>query len=83
MVLESALNAIAQVTTTPDGERGPSQLFRLGTLPMDITAVVVADSLDGFIVVHDKAEPWSGIFIEPGEKSGSLRRGDRILITSS
>lgn len=83
VVLESALDAISRLTMTPDGERGPSPMFRLGMVPMDITAVVVADSLDGFIVIHDKAEPWSGIFIEADGNAGNLRRGDRIKLTAS
>ena len=82
-VLDSAVDNIASITQTPDGMRGPSPLFGLGEIPVDITAVVVADSADGFIVIHDSAEPWSGVLLEPSEETLSLRRGDRIIISAS
>ncbi len=82
-VLDSAVNSISSITRTPDGMRGPSPLFGLGEIPVDITAVVVADSADGFIVIHDSAEPWSGLFLEPDTQTLSLRRGDRINLTAT
>jgi hypothetical protein len=82
-VLDSAVDNIASITRTSDGMRGPSPLFGLGEIPVDITAVVVADSADGFIVIHDKAEPWSGLFLEPDPQTLSLRRGDRINVTAT
>ena len=82
-VLDSAVDSIASITRTSDGMRGPSPLFGLGEIPVDISAVVVADSADGFIVIHDSAEPWSGLFLEPAPQTLSLRRGDRIRITAT
>ena len=82
-VLDSAVDNIASITRTSDGMRGPSPLFGLGEIPVDINAVVVADSADGFIVIHDSAEPWSGLFLQPNTETLSLRRGDRIQITST
>ncbi|MFO8028834.1 MAG: T9SS type A sorting domain-containing protein [Cyclonatronaceae bacterium] len=82
-VLDSAVESIESITRTSDGMRGPSPLFGLGELPVDITAVVVADSADGFIVVHDGTEAWSGVFLEPNDETQSLRRGDRIQLAST
>ena len=82
-VLDSVVNSITSITRTTDGMRGSSPLFGLGEMPVDITAVVVADSADGFIVIHDSAEPWSGLFLEPNPQTLSLRRGDRINITAT
>ncbi|MDG5766585.1 T9SS type A sorting domain-containing protein [Balneolales bacterium ANBcel1] len=85
-VMEQGVNSIQMISETTTGMRGPSTLAGLGALPMDITAVVVADSTNGYIVIHDEANApaaWSGIFLEPDSLTMSLRRGDRILINSA
>ena len=82
-VLDTAVDSIASITQTSDGMRGSSPLFGLGEIPVDVTAVVVADSTDGFIVIHDSPEKWSGVLLQPSPETLSLRRGDRIVITAA
>ncbi|HKI47092.1 MAG TPA: hypothetical protein VKA08_17310, partial [Balneolales bacterium] len=82
IVLDQEVNTISLIQKTPDGKPGDSPLAGLGTLPMNITAWVVADSADGFIAIQDAKDPWSGIFLN-ADSGGvkSLKRGDKITIT--
>lgn len=82
-VLESKIDSISVISKTSDEKRGPSPLFGFGELPVDLTAVVVADSSNGFIVIHESNEPWSGLFLEPNSETMSLKRGDRVHITTA
>ncbi|MDI6400892.1 hypothetical protein QLX67_02705, partial [Balneolaceae bacterium ANBcel3] len=82
-VVESEVNSISIISRTSDGNRGPSPLTGLSQVPVNISGVVIADSTDGYIVIHDSNEPWSGVFLYPDETTWPLRRGDRISITST
>lgn len=52
-------------------------------IDMNITGTVVADSSDGFVVIHDSNEKWSGIVLGVGDDPdlNALKRGDKINIT--
>lgn len=86
-VLEEEIESFAIINQTSDGQRGLSPLEGLGVLEMNITATVVADSADGFFVVHDSNLQWSGmpLNVPSGEEDAAafyqLKRGDRINIT--
>lgn len=82
IVLDQEINKISLIQKTSDGMPGPSPLAGVGEVPMNITATIVADSTDGFIIAQDAADPWSGVFLDataPGVKS--LKKGDKINIT--
>jgi hypothetical protein len=83
IVLDNAINAIASIQQTANGQRGPSPLSGLGVLPMNIVATVVSDSSDGFIVVQTGTGMFSGIPLVNNTTTRKLRKGDVVTITSA
>lgn len=83
IVLDNPITAISAIQETSTGERGPSPLGGLGVLPMNLVATVVSDSTDGFVVIQDSNQPWSGIPLVKNASTQSLFRGDIITITSA
>jgi hypothetical protein len=83
IVLDNAITTIRFINETGDGARGPSPLAGLGVLPMNITATVMSDSADGFILIHDSNGPWSGIALNTNATTRKLLRGDIITITAA
>lgn len=83
IVLDNAINSIASIQQTANGQRGASPLIGLGVLPMNIVATVVSDSSDGFIVVQTGPEMFSGIPLVNNAQTRKLRKGDVVTITSA
>jgi hypothetical protein len=83
IVLDNAINTIATIQQTANGQRGASPLTGLGVLPMNITATVVADSSDGFIVVQTGSDMFSGIPLINNATTRKLRKGDVVTITAA
>lgn len=80
----NTITSIEEIQRTPDNVQGASPYRGQGVLAMDIDATVMADSLDGFVVVHSSADAWSGIFLDSRDNAAvrGLRKGDVINITS-
>ena len=83
IVLDNPIANIRSIQATADGQRGPSPLVGLGVIPMNVTATVVADSSDGFVVIQDSNLPWSGIAVINNATTRKLMRGDVLTITSA
>ncbi len=83
IVLDNAINSIATIQQTSNGLRGASPLIGLGVLPMNISATVVADSADGFIVVQTSNQMYSGIPLINNATTRRLLKGDVVTITSA
>ena len=82
VVLDQPVTSISVIQQTSDGKPGPSPLAGVGQIPMNLTATVVADSADGFVVIQDSSSPWSGVYLDASVPSvKSLKRGDKITIT--
>lgn len=83
IVLDNPITSIRFINETATGNMGPSPLAGLGVLPMNITATVMSDSADGFILIHDGNGPWSGIALNTNATTRKLLRGDVITITAA
>ena len=83
IVLDNAINTIAAIQQTVNGQRGVSPLSGLGVLPMNIVATVVSDSSDGFIAVQTGPDMFSGIPLVNNATTRKLRKGDIVTITSA
>lgn len=77
------ITTIEGIQRTNNDLRGPSPLANLNNVPMNITATVVSGGIDGPIIVHDAAAPWSGIYLETNSETVTLVRGDVINITEA
>lgn len=87
-VQDDVINSISTIQKTSDGSRGDSPLTGFEELEMDITATVVSTFEDGFIILHDSNEPWSGIALGHGGSNlpqdiRDWQRGDVIHITQA
>lgn len=83
IVLNNPITSLRVVNETSTGAMGPSPLAGLGVVPMNITATVMADSSDGFVIVHDGNGPWSGIALVNNANTRKLLRGDILTITAA
>ncbi len=82
VVLDQPITTISVIQKTPDEKPGDSPLAGIGQLPMNLTATVVADSADGFVVIQDSPNAWSGVYLDASVAGvKSLKRGDQITIT--
>ena len=79
--LGDEITAIETIQRTMDGTRGPSPFEDFEGIGINIEAVVVSGGDDGFVVVHDQNEAWSGIPLASSGNVPDLQRGDRITIT--
>ena len=79
--LGDAVTDIETIQRTMDGTRGPSPFEAYDGFELDIDAVVVSGSEDGFVVVHDGNDVWSGLPLAFEGEVPTLQRGDRITIT--
>lgn len=80
------ITSISVIQRTGDGTRGDSPLSGFTELPMSIEATVVSSYADGFVIIHDKNEAWSGIAIggsDMPEDIQALERGAVIKITKA
>lgn len=79
------LDKISYIQTTMDGDRGPSPLtdidFEEAGIAIDIEGVVVADTSNGFVVIHDDNRQFSGLPLEASDLVADLQIGDRVNIT--
>jgi hypothetical protein len=82
-VTDGVIDSIATLTRTANDTEGPSPFVGEGRLNLDITATVVADSTDGFVIVHQSNQPWSGIALRNTPDNRKLVRGDVIHITEA
>jgi len=81
-VLDEEVTAIEIVQRTPDGLAGDSPIADAGPIPVNFTATVVSSaSSDGFITIQDRAAAWSGVYVESTNGTGSLARGDQVLVS--
>jgi len=82
-VQDEAINSIATIQTTADGNAGISPLAGVGQLPVNISGIIVSDDSDGPIILQEAAAPWSGIFLEKTSATEALVRGDSITVTTA
>jgi hypothetical protein len=80
-VINDAITSIAQIQKTSNELEGPSPFVTGTNLVANFSATVVADSIDGTIVIHQAATPWSGIFLVNRAATQALRKGDVINVT--
>ncbi len=82
-VQDEAINSIAIIQTTADGNAGASPLAGAGEVPVDISGIIVSDDSDGPIIIQEAAAAWSGVFLEKTSETEALVRGDSVTITSA
>ena len=75
------ITEIQIIQRTMDGTRGPSPFEDLEGFGLNIDAVVVSGAEDGFVVVHDGNEAWSGLPLSSTNDVPDLERGQMITIT--
>lgn len=83
IVLDNAINSIALIQQTANGQRGASPFTGLGVLPMNVVATVVSDSSDGFIAIQSSNQMFSGIPLVNNATTRKLRKGDIVTITAA
>jgi len=82
IVLDQQVNSISVIQKTPDGKPGSSPLDGVGLLPMNVKALVMADSADGFVIIQDSSVAWSGVYLDAATPNvKALKRGDQITLT--
>jgi len=79
--LGDEITEIETIQRTMDGTRGPSPFEGYEGFGLNIDAVVVSGAEDGFVVVHDGNETWSGLPLASSNEVQELERGQRITIT--
>lgn len=79
--LGDEITDIATIQRTMDGTRGPSPFEEFEGLGLNFDAVVVSGAEDGFVVVHDGNEAWSGVPLASAGDVTELDRGESITIT--
>jgi len=82
-VQDEAINSIAVIQTTADGNAGPSPLAGAGQVPVNISGIIVSDNSDGVIILQEAAAAWSGVFLERTSATQALVKGDSITVTSA
>lgn len=79
--LGDVITDIETVQRTMDGTRGPSPFQGYEDIGLNIDVVVVSGAEDGFVIVHDGNQAWSGVPLASTNNVPQLQRGQMITIT--
>ena len=81
--LVGEIDRIIPLNRTANQRYGFGPLVNAGITNMNVTGTIMSTEEDGFIVIHDSNEKWSGILIHADDDEDLLavNRGDKVNIT--